>query len=263
MILVGLIFAFYYAIQSSSYKSPFTPPLFIAHASGGNNGLTYLNSLEALNHNYDLGIRYFEVDFSWTSDSELVLIHDWKQSYKRLFNNTSQKAPSEIEFLQMTMNFDQTQLSLKQFSGWMKSHPDAVLITDIKRHNIKGLKKVLKIIEDPFTRIIPQVYHPINYQRIKDLGFNDILFTMYKTKLPFDELVHFIKNNNFFALSIRKKNKHFTRILNAFGDSNLLIYYLVVNKIDEFNKFKSMGIDGGVTDYLYLHNNIVRSHQQE
>ena len=68
-------------------------PQLIAHAGGGINGLTYMNSLEAIDLNYSLGLRYFEIDFSWTNDDRLVCIHDWKQSYKRLFNNDTKKAP--------------------------------------------------------------------------------------------------------------------------------------------------------------------------
>lgn len=43
--------------------------------------MTYTNSIDALNENaalYDL----FEIDLAFTSDWELVCIHDWDQSAK-------------------------------------------------------------------------------------------------------------------------------------------------------------------------------------
>ena len=87
----------YFIFQEIKPKKHIYRPLFIAHASGGINGLTYLNSLETLNYNYELGHRYFEVDFSWTQDDELVLIHDWKLSYNRLFgNNTACKHTPKV-----------------------------------------------------------------------------------------------------------------------------------------------------------------------
>lgn len=47
-------------------------PLMIAHAGGGINGLSYSNSIEALDLNYDKGFRIFELDFSWTSEGQSV-----------------------------------------------------------------------------------------------------------------------------------------------------------------------------------------------
>jgi len=52
--------------------------ILISHAGGGLEEGNYSNSLEALDRAYADGLRYFEVDFSWTCDGKLVLIHDWK-----------------------------------------------------------------------------------------------------------------------------------------------------------------------------------------
>lgn len=120
---------------------PIRKPLFIAHAGGGINGLIYLNSLEAINHNYEFGLRYFEMDFNWTSDNELVLIHDWSRTYQRLFGKSSKEPPTLKEFMTFEMSFSQTQLSLNQFANWMENHPDAILVADIKKNNLEGLKK--------------------------------------------------------------------------------------------------------------------------
>ena len=256
LILVILVaIAGYFIFQELKQKNHISKPLFIAHASGGINGLTYLNSLETLNYNYQLGHRYFEVDFSWTQDDELVLIHDWKLSYNRLFGNNTQIAPTEEQFLNMKMNFDQTQLSLKQFAQWLLNHPGAILVADIKKHNLKGLKKMLETIEKPFKRIIPQVYHPRNYQKIKDLGFDNILFAMYNTRRPTEELLDFIKNKKLFAISIKPKRKNFDAILNDIGNTDTFVYALIVNNPDEFSRLQSQGVDGTVTDFLYQKNN--------
>ena len=256
IILVILVtIAIYYITQKLKPNSHITKPLFIAHASGGINGLTYLNSLETLNYNYGLGHRYFEVDFSWTQDGEMVLIHDWKLSYNRLFGNDTQIAPTEEQFLNMKMSFNQTQLSLKQFAQWMLNHPEAILVADIKKDNITGLSKMLETIENPYDRIIPQVYHPKNFQKIKDLGFENILFAMYNTLRPTEELLDFIKNNKLFAISIKPQRINFDAILNEIGNTDTFVYALIVNDLEEFNKLKSQGVDGTVTDFLYLQNN--------
>ncbi len=48
----------------------------VAHAGGGFEERTYTNTLAALEHNRD-DYELFEIDFSWTSDDELVCLHDW------------------------------------------------------------------------------------------------------------------------------------------------------------------------------------------
>ncbi len=248
LVSLGLIYIIW---SKNNNQHTFDMPLFIAHAGGGINELTYLNSLETLNHNYQLGHRFFEMDFSWTSDEELVLIHDWVKSYKRLFNNDSKIAPTESEFLSLEMNFDQTQLSLKQFAQWMVKHPDAVLVADIKKDNIKGLKKMLTVIKNPFKRIIPQVYHPKNYQKIQDLGFKNILFAMYNTFKPTEELLEFIQNNDLIAVSIKPIRKDFNEIIKVIGNSAIPVYTLTVNDPEQFKRLQALGVDGTVTDFLY------------
>ena len=59
------------------YSKEVKPTKYIAHAGGGINNITYSNCLEALNLNYKLGHRVFEIDFSCTSDNKLISLHDW------------------------------------------------------------------------------------------------------------------------------------------------------------------------------------------
>ena len=126
LFVIGLSY-FVYANSSNGGQ----PPL-IAHAGGGIKGLTYMNSLEAIEFNYALGHRYFELDFSWTSDDQLVLIHDWKKSYQRLFNSDTEEAPTEQAFSAMSMYKGHTQLSLKDLIIWLKNHPDANVLATSK-----------------------------------------------------------------------------------------------------------------------------------
>ncbi|MCB1586711.1 MAG: hypothetical protein KDI52_10545 [Xanthomonadales bacterium] len=250
-----------YRISSNSLIAK---PIFIAHAGGGINGLTYLNSLETINHNYKNGYKYFEMDFNWTSDNELVLIHDWKQTYKRLFNNDSEKPPRLEEFLSMKMNFNQTQLSLNQFAEWMREHPDTILIADVKSNNIEGLKKIIKTIESPFSRVIPQMYKLEEYELIKELGFKgqNIMFAMYKTMEINSEIISFLENKKLLAISVQPQKPYFDRILNKFGSRDLPIYTLTINNPEEFKELVNKGVDGAVTDYLYSNQNEFLSHKE-
>ncbi len=72
--------------SKSKDKSPIKR---IAHAGGGINGITYTNSYEALDLNYGLGFRYFEIDFTYTTDQKLICLHDWKKAFKTVFGKES------------------------------------------------------------------------------------------------------------------------------------------------------------------------------
>ena len=52
---------------------------FIAHAAGSFDQNIYTNSLEALNENYKLGIKLFELDLNLTSDNIIVAVHNWSK----------------------------------------------------------------------------------------------------------------------------------------------------------------------------------------
>ncbi len=73
----------------------------IAHAGGMAAGRTYTNSLEALQSSRSKGFRIIEIDLNWTQDEELVLIHDWGQTWRTLFNETG--IPTLEEFVSANM----------------------------------------------------------------------------------------------------------------------------------------------------------------
>ena len=72
-------------------------PRLVAHAGGAirekEYNTFYTNSLEALQQNYSLGHRLFEIDFYLTSDKKLAAVHDWHQ-----FGNKDDVALSSDEW---------------------------------------------------------------------------------------------------------------------------------------------------------------------
>lgn len=93
----------------ADHKSQTSPEMLIAHAGGIIKGVMYTNSLEAINNSYNKGFRYIELDFNWTNDGELVLIHDWDDEFAELFD-VSPEQYSFSEFKNFTMIKKLTQL---------------------------------------------------------------------------------------------------------------------------------------------------------
>lgn len=153
----------------------------IAHAAGIYENITNTNSLEALSHNYDKGFRYFELDFHFTSDNRIVCMHDWNQDLTRTFQLKTQERLSYEEFNEhVKMHPLYTRCTLKNLSDWLSTHPDARIITDFKEHNKKGLLLLTRLLPTQQKQFIPQVYNPDNLESILEMGYDHIIWTLYR-----------------------------------------------------------------------------------
>ena len=90
---------------------------FIAHAGGAIDGITYTNSLEALNLSYRKGCKLFELDLVLTTDAKIVAQHD-------------PPGKTEAEFMAQPVFGKYTPLNMEAINLWFQNHPDAILITD-------------------------------------------------------------------------------------------------------------------------------------
>jgi hypothetical protein len=102
---------------------------FIAHAGGRVNDDDYTNSLEALDHNYDMGFRLFELDIIESSDGKFVAAHDWLK-WASLTNLQVVPPPTDEEFISLKLLDKYTPLYMDRINKWFSEHPDAILVTD-------------------------------------------------------------------------------------------------------------------------------------
>jgi hypothetical protein len=172
------------------HESPPLPPpgditgfeaLRIAHAGGGINGTTYTNSYEALNDNMEKGFLYFELDFIFTSDDKLVCLLDWEYNFEKLFGFKTSEKLTLKEFEQLVN--DRSKFTLCTLDGlalWMKENPSAYIVTDMKESNVKALSLIYNALPDAHKRVIPQIYQPQNFDVVKRIGFDRIIWTLYR-----------------------------------------------------------------------------------
>jgi glycerophosphoryl diester phosphodiesterase len=153
----------------------------IAHAGGGYEGRDYTNSYQALTANLKLGFVYFEVDFVFTSDNHLVCLHDWGDEFKRIFGARAEPLPSQKQFEILAAEHPEfTNCTAQGLAEWMLQNPSAVIITDVKDNNLVALSDLHSIIPDPDRRLIPQIYQPEEYAEVKALGFQQLIWTLYR-----------------------------------------------------------------------------------
>ena len=153
----------------------------IAHAGGGINGKTYTNSYNALNINIDNGYKYFELDFSFTIDTKLVCLHDWKKDFIRWFGFSITEKPT----LETYSNWVKNKLEFKKctldgLALWLKNNPDVKIVTDVKEDNLRALSIIRHEIPNSHKQIIPQIYQPQNFKTVKEMGYEQIIWTLYR-----------------------------------------------------------------------------------
>lgn len=233
--------------------SPVAPPLLIAHAAGAYHGMVYLNSRDALTHNYALGHRLFEMDFCWTADGKLVSIHDWHDSWKRLFPGADHaQIPTRAAFLKAKMIDGQTQIDLPRLRDWLAAHPDAYIVTDIRGRNVYALQRFKAVLGAQQKQIIPQMYHPDRYADIRALGYNQIIYTLYATKRSVDALLQFIHATPLFAVTVNPAQYDVDRIVTALRGSGTPVYVHTFNHVADFARFRKQGVHGLYSGFLYV-----------
>ena len=158
---------------------------FIAHAGGALQKNTYTNSLEALESNkphFDL----FEMDLIFTSDNELVCLHDWDVNFERLFNREVTSPLKLEEFRALVAGLEITPCDLSSLMDWLSKNPSKYIVTDIKERNLEALEQIAKRHPELMDQIVPQVYQWGEYSQVAELGYDKIIFTLYALRNPVD-----------------------------------------------------------------------------
>lgn len=230
-----------------------SPPIFIAHAAGAVNTQVYTNSLEALNENYKKGFKFFEIDFSWTSDGQLVAIHDWND-----FLSGNFLVPEEIEvptleqFFQLVARGGFTQVSLRQVLRWAADKGDVRIVTDIKEDNIKALREIQRENKEFNKYVVPQVYSFREYDQAKAIGFRDVILTLYRMKVSPFELADFAEKKTPFAVTMHWQIAQ-SGLAEYLREKQTLVYAHTVNDEELFSTLREKGVYGIYTDHISPH----------
>ncbi len=225
---------------------------FIAHAGGMAGGLTLTNSKEAFENAYAAGARLLEADINWSSDSELVLVHDFEGSFAPLFQ-TKPWVCSLSEYRGLKMLRGLTQWAMSDLAAWAASKPDVFIVTDIKEKNLPALKKIARDYPDLRKRIIPQIYRPneFEYWSVADLGFPHIILTLYNTEADDEEVLRFARSVKLFAVTMPVKRAAAGGLAQKLKKRGVFVYIHTVNDPEEFRSLKPLGVQGIYTDSLF------------
>lgn len=220
----------------------------IAHAGGHVDSLTYTNTLEAMNDSYNRGIRFYELDFEWTSDNKLVCIHDWDQTWNKYYLQGIQ-IPNWKTFLQTKMINNMKQMDINILATWMKSHKDCYVITDVKRNNITALEIIKNEYPGIINNIIPQIYWFYEYKNVIDLGYERVILTLYKSNYWDSQVVLFTKHYKVFAVTMPRE-RAVTKLPSILLIQGIFVYMHTTNSSEEYLKLMKNGVSGIYSDIL-------------
>ncbi len=247
-LVFALISLFNLACRTPSKPLPSRPTL-ISHAGGGIEAGTYSNAREAFDLNYEEGHRYFEADLNWTSDGWLVLVHDWDERFSEWFLDADGR-PSLEQFQKMRMRNGLSQMSLSDLYVWMLEHKDVYLVTDVKERNVAALRWIARSSRGLQERFIPQVYQLAEFSQARELGYRNIILTLYRIDGPPERIFDFAMEHDLFAITMpayRALNDDFAERLTTRG---VFVYVHTINSLEKWNELRHRGVTGIYTDFI-------------
>lgn len=250
---VLLVWAIHLAVGDGTLvgESPLAheAPRLIAHAGGIIREMTYTNSREALEESYRKGYRYFEIDLCFTRDRHLVLIHDWGQTYRKYFEGDPD-IPTLDEFAALTMKHGLHQMTAKDLFRWLEEHPDAHIVTDVKSDNLIALRSLATDFARCRSRIVPQIYSADEFETVRDMGYERIILTLYRTAASNESILSLAEEKDVFAFTMfptRGARGDLSRRLRALGQ---VVYFHTVNSRDKAESLRELGAHGFYSDSL-------------
>lgn len=226
-----------------------TAPRLIAHAGGDIHGIRMTNSRQALDRSYDEGFRFIEVDICLTSDGVPVLLHDWGNANWFAGIKYSTEQPGYEDFKKRTGILGLEFMDLDMLARWLASHDDAYIITDIKQDNIEILGHIRENYPEASKRIIPQIYSPDEYEPVRELGYENIILTLYRMETVGDDVFEFCSENPLFGLTMAKSRAE-TGLLEKYSELGIPVYVHTINDYNEYIKLRDSGAYGVYTDFF-------------
>ncbi|MBR3870083.1 MAG: hypothetical protein IKJ17_01085 [Clostridia bacterium] len=222
-------------------------PKYIMHAGGTTpNGIVGSNSIQAMQNSYKKGQYWLELDFEWTSDGHLVCTHDWDAWYTRTYTGTDVPTLARFEKLRKT-TYGFESPTLKSLISWLRCHPKAKIVTDVKSNNLKAIEIISKY-PDLQDRFVIQIYSPEEYDKVASLGFKNIILTFYRI-IPQNISLETVKNKKLLACTFPASDDY-KAAMTAFINANIPIYVHTVNDKFEQQKWFDFGVTGIYSDSI-------------
>ena len=232
---------------------------YIIHGSGQLDGVglygdpmvfTVSNSAEGLAKCAEIAAPVIELDFSFTADRHLVCIHDWYHQYADEIENDVALTYDEFMKVRIYRNF--TPLAIENVIDYLREHEGTYIVTDIKDDNIGGLSVIAEMCPDMLDRFVVQIYSADEYTPVRDLGFNQIIYTLYRLtwneKTDTAALAEFAKSHPLVGYTFAAELCDLDGYVENMKKAGVPLFVHTIDGDEEQQKYFDMGIDGIYTN---------------
>ncbi len=227
-----------------------TDATYIIHAGGEYDGTLSTNSYEALVNSYENGNRLIEIDFNFTEWMEPVCIHDFNRAI--IPGYVTGDRLTHYQFMTSKIYGKYSPMDLEMLAEYMREHEDLYIVTDSKEFGTHLAQSIKKDYSDLLNRFIVQVYSEEEYREVKSLGFDKIIYTLYRLsweeKMDTEHLIEFAKQNHLFAYTFPYELCDIDGYVDSMKKSGVPLYIHTLNDRAEIQKYLDMGINGVYTD---------------
>lgn len=246
-LIIALSINFYYpGYLLCSNEAPSL--LRVAHGAGGFKGMVYTDSIDALNYNVK-AYELFEIDLATTSDGGIVCLHDWMGAAEQAWGRRYDDRPTlaTVETL-ISASRAYRNCTIHSLADWLMRHPEKRIVTDVKDDNLFVLSKISKMYPNLLKQIIPQIYHPSEFEPVKALGYKDVIFTIYRYDGDDSQTLRSLRQMDIFALTM--PNDRARRLAPRARCLGVPTYVHTINEMTRFEELHKLGVGEIYTDWL-------------
>ena len=186
-----------------------------------------------------------------------MCLHDWRETFAWLFGFKIDESPELDTFRELKTVFGITPLTLTSLKEFLLDNLSARIITDIKSNNIRALRELAEQLPDVTSRIIPQIYQPEEFIKAVEIGYKDIIWTLYRYPYKYDPVEILSQIQQWeeeydrkpfgIVMPVPVAEKGVAKIV---VEAGIPVYVHTINTCADYRRFLQLGVSSVYTDLL-------------
>lgn len=253
-------------VPEDALESTPTPAMFdyklVAHALGGIDGYTYLNSKEGFEDSYRRGMRFIETDLYFSEDGELICSHGFKEADVERMGIEGLEvgiSPDYDTWNGMRFYNRYTTQDADDILYYMETYPELYFEFDMRSLKGEDAYRMARAVLDKFgndrelfERILIQVYSEEMYEIFKEV-YDFPVMQFYMTKAfckDIDTYIEFCKTHDITSIAI--SDSYITEeILEKLLNCGIKIMVHTVDDAEKAAEYLRKGVTVICTNHLY------------
>ncbi|MDD4122199.1 MAG: glycerophosphodiester phosphodiesterase family protein, partial [Eubacteriales bacterium] len=216
----------------------------IAHGGSTYHGYETTNSVEAINYAIQSGYKVIELDMELSSDNKIIMLHDWDRTAVHYYNTSLPKKISQRNFMKLSVHGKFEVLTFDKLAEILENNSEIRIVTDTKGNNLELLSIIKKEYPTLVKQIIPQIYDYDQWAIVKEMGYSDIIFTLYAMHdIEEEKLISFVKKNDIYAVTIPDYLVE-RGYCSSFSEQGIQVYVHTVSDYEDALQYMEQGAYG-------------------